>query len=121
MVKQRNVKRSSSGKLRIAIQGERGSFSHQAALEMVPGCTVVPCSSSVDVFDAIESKGSGAPHAAVIPIENSLAGSVAEHFDLLLARPVFVSAEFRLRIVHNLIAVPGVKLRNLKRVYSHPV
>jgi prephenate dehydratase len=115
------MRKHSSGKLRIAIQGERGSFSHQAALEMVPGCAVLPCSSSADVFDALESKASRAADAAVIPIENSLAGSVAEHFDLLLSRSVFVSAEFRLRIVHNLIAAPGVKLRSVKRVYSHPV
>ena len=58
---------------------------------------------------------------AVIPIENSLAGSVAEHFDLLLAREVFIQREFRLRIVHNLIAAPGVKKADLRRAYSHPV
>ena len=51
----------------------------------------------------------GSVAAAVIPIENSLAGSVTEHFDLLLARQVFIEQEFRLRIVHNLIALPGVK------------
>src|SRR5439155_16619146 len=54
-------------------------------------------------------------------IENSLAGSVADHFDLLLARKVFVQREFRLRICHNLIAAPGVKLKDLRRVLSHPV
>jgi prephenate dehydratase len=60
-------------------------------------------------------------NGAVIPIENSLAGSVAEHFDLLLGRDVHIVREFRLRIVHNLIAPPGVKLRDLRRVFSHPV
>ena len=59
--------------------------------------------------------------AAVIPIENSLAGSVTEHFDLLLARQVFIEKEFLLRIVHNLIAPPGVKRGDLRRAYSHPV
>jgi prephenate dehydratase len=59
--------------------------------------------------------------AAVIPIENSLAGSVAEHFDLLLARNVSIQREYRLRIVHNLIAAPGVKMGDIRRVYSHPV
>jgi prephenate dehydratase len=58
---------------------------------------------------------------AVIPIENSLAGSVAEHFDLLLSRDVHIVREFRLRIVHNLIAVPGTKLVEVRRVFSHPV
>jgi prephenate dehydratase len=57
----------------------------------------------------------------VIPIENSLAGSVAEHFDLLLSRDVHIVREFRLRIVHNLIALPGAKLGDVRRVFSHPV
>jgi len=70
------------------------------------------------VFDRVERKS---VTAAVIPIENSLAGSVAEHFDLLLARDVFVQREFELRIIHNLIVLPGVKERDLARVYSHPV
>jgi prephenate dehydratase len=103
---------------RVAIQGERGSFSHQAALAMLPGCAVLACSSSADVFEALKR---GKVPAAVIPIENTLAGSVAEHFDLLLAHKVFVQREFRLRIEHNLIAAPGVRLRDVRRAYSHPV
>lgn len=103
---------------RVAIQGELGAFSHEAAERMQPGCRVVPCARSLEVFDRLDSRS---VDVAVIPIENSLAGSVLEHFDLLLARDVFVQREFRLRIVHNLIAVPGVKLADLRRVYSHPV
>lgn len=109
---------SKSKKIRIAIQGEVGSFSHEAARQMVPGCEIVACARSVEVFDRIQ-RGSAA--AAVIPIENSLAGSVTEHFDLLLARKVFIEQEFRLRIVHNLIAAEGVRLGDLRRAYSHPV
>jgi prephenate dehydratase len=105
-------------KLRVAIQGERGSFSHAAALKMLPGCEVLACSSSADVFAALVA---GKVPAAVIPIENTLAGSVAEHFDLLLAHEVFVQREFRHRIEHNLMAAPGVKLADLRRAYSHPV
>jgi prephenate dehydratase len=104
--------------MRIAIQGEAGSFSHEAARRMVPGCAIVPCARSVEVFDRV---GRGSVDAAVIPIENSLAGSVSEHFDLLLSRKIFIEREFRLRIVHNLIAVPGVRREDLRRVYSHPV
>ena len=104
--------------MKIAIQGEAGSFSHEAAGRMVPGCTVVSCARSLEVFDRLQN---GSVGAAVIPIENSLAGSVAEHFDLLLACDVFVQREFRLRIVHNLIAMPGVKLGDLRQVLSHPV
>src|SRR2546428_10859962 len=104
--------------MKIAIQGEAGSFSHEAARRMAPGCTIVPCARSAEVFDRV---GRGSVDAAVIPIENSLAGSVTEHFDLLLARKVFIEREFRLRIVHNLIVLPGVKREDLRRVYSHPV
>jgi prephenate dehydratase len=104
--------------MKVAIQGEAGSFSHEAARRMVPGCTIVPCARSAEVFDRLER---GSVPVAVIPIENSLAGSVTEHFDLLLARNVFIQAEFQLRIIHNLIAAPGVRLRDLRKAYSHPV
>ena len=103
---------------RIAIQGEAGSFSEEAAHRLLPGCSVVPCARSAEVFDRVER---GSVAAAVIPIENSLAGSVTEHFDLLLARKVFIERELRLRIVHNLIAPPGVKRADLRRAFSHPV
>jgi prephenate dehydratase len=104
--------------VKVAIQGELGSFSHEASRKMLPGATVVPCARSAEVFDRVES---GAVQAAVIPIENSLAGSVAEHFDLLLTRDVFIHREFYLRIRHNLIAMPGVKLDAVRQVFSHPV
>ena len=104
--------------MKIAIQGELGSFSHEAATHLVRGCTIVPCAKSVEVFDLLDR---GSVQAAAIPIENSLAGSVGEHFDLLLARRVFIQREFRLRIVHNLIGPPGVKKRDIATVYSHPV
>jgi len=104
--------------MKIAIQGELGSFSHEAAEAMLPQAKVVPCARSLDVFDRVKR---GTVDGAVIPIENSLAGSVAEHFDLLLGRDVHIVREFRLRIVHNLIALPGTKLGDVRRVFSHPV
>jgi prephenate dehydratase len=104
--------------MKVAIQGERGSFSHEAAERMAPRCSVVPCARSAEVFDRVER---GSVGAAVIPIENTLAGTVAEHADLLVSRDVYIQAEFLLRIVHNVIAVPGVRLASLKRVLSHPV
>ena len=104
--------------MKIAIQGERGSFSHMAAEKMVRGCEVVPCALSVEVFDALQR---GRAAAAVIPIENTLAGPVTEHYDLLFSRRVVIHREYRLRIVHNLIAAPGVKMANVKRAFSHPV
>lgn len=104
--------------MKIAIQGEAGSFSHEAAQRMLPGCNVVSCARSVEVFDRVKN---GSVNGAVIPIENSLAGTVAEHADLLLERDVFIQREFFLRIRHNVIAAPGVRLRDLNRAYSHPV
>jgi len=104
--------------MKIAIQGELGSFSHEAAERMLPRCTVVPCARSAEVFERVERESVA---AAVIPIENTLAGTVAEHADLLLAREVFIQAEHLLRIVHNVIAMPGVRLGSLRRVLSHPV
>jgi prephenate dehydratase len=112
------VARKKTAAPRVAIQGELGAFSQEAAERMQPGCRVVPCARSLEVFDRLDNHS---VDLAVIPIENSLAGSVLEHFDLLLAREVFVQREFRLRIMHNLIAVPGVKLADIRRVYSHPV
>lgn len=104
--------------MKVAIQGERGAFSHEAAEKMLPRCKVVPCARSVEVFDRVEA---GSVDAAVIPIENTLAGTVAEHADLLVVRSVFIQAEYLLRIVHNVIAAPGVKIASLRRVLSHPV
>lgn len=102
--------------MKVAIQGELGSFSHEAAMQMAPGAEIVPCPFSVDVFDQV-----AAGAIAVIPIENSLAGSVAEHFDLLFAREVRIDAEFLLRIRHNLIGIRGSNLKMVRRAYSHPV
>ena len=104
--------------MKIAIQGEPGSFSHEAAMKLVPDGEIVPCPLSAEVFAAVES---GAADAAVIPIENSLAGSVAEHFDLLLTHNVLVVRETLLRIRHNLIGLASVAIEEIERVLSHPV
>ena len=85
---------------------------------MLPGAVVVACPQSGDVFDSLRRRR---VDAAIIPIENTLAGPVSEHLDLLLEYEVFIQREFRLRIEHNLIALPGVKLVRLRRVLSHPV
>lgn len=104
--------------MRIAIQGELGSFSHEAATMFLKGSVVVPCATSYEVFERLRSRRVG---AALIPIENSLAGPVAQHLDLLLEHDVWVEREFRLRIRHNLIGAPGTRLRDVRRVLSHPV
>jgi prephenate dehydratase len=112
------IREKSGDGMKIAIQGEPGSFSHEAAMKLVDDATIVPCSLSADVFAALAE---GAVDASVIPIENSLAGSVSEHFDLLLAHDVAVQRETLLRIRHNLIAISGTTIGDIDRVFSHPV
>lgn len=103
----------------VAIQGELGSNSHIAARQMLgAGVKVLPCRFSADVVKAVVSR---AAEAAVLPIENSLHGSVAEHYDLLLNSPLRIEAESLLRIEHNVIAAPGVRVEDLTELLSHPV
>ncbi len=89
-----------------------------AALALVPDCEVLPCTASADVFTALlECRA----ECVVLPIENTLHGSVAEHYDLLLTNPVRIDAEGLLQIRHNLIAAPGVEVSAIHTVLSHPV
>jgi prephenate dehydratase len=108
--------------IKIAIQGEPGSFSHEAATklagEMQEEPRIVPFSLSAEAFGALVR---GEVDSAVIPIENSLAGSVTEHFDLMLTNDVSIVRETLLRIRHNLIAISGASLNQIDRVFSHPV
>lgn len=105
--------------MKVAFQGERGAFSEEAAHRFVPGdITLVPCGSFAEVFRRLAS---GEVDRAVVPMENSLAGSVHENFDLLRSRRLAIVAETQLRIVLHLVAPPGVRLENLRRVFSHPV
>lgn len=115
---QNSLSREQGTGMKIAIQGEPGSFSHEAAMKLVADAVIVPFSLSADVFAAVDD---GSVDAAVIPIENSLAGSVLEHFDLLLTHDVKVERETLLRIRHNLIAISGVATEEIDRVFSHPV
>jgi prephenate dehydratase len=112
--------------LKIAIQGELGSNSHMATVEMLgnpdgleqDGLEIIACTVSAQVLAKVVA---GEVDGAVLPIENSLHGSVAEHYDLLLELPVRIERESLLRIRHNVTAMPGVKLEEVRRVMSHPV
>ena len=109
--------------VKVAIQGELGSNSHMAAQAMFGDAQaeeleIVACATSAEVFEQVVS---GSVDGAVLPIENSLHGSVAEHYDLLLAKPVRIARESLLRVRHNLIVRPGVAPADVKRVMSHPV
>src|SRR6202045_3246420 len=82
------------------------------------GLEIIACTVSAQVLAKVVA---GEVDCAVLPIENSLHGSVAEHYDLLLELPVQIERESLLRIRHNMIGMPGVKLEEVRRVMSHPV
>ena len=103
----------------VAFQGERGAFSQEAVYQLFGRkAEVLACPTFESVFHALTR---GKVDAAVLPIENTLAGSVHENYDHLLRFDVRIAAETNVRIVHNLIAPPGVRMRDIRRVYSHPV
>ncbi|HEY3744452.1 MAG TPA: prephenate dehydratase [Bryobacteraceae bacterium] len=109
----------SKSKERIAFQGERGAFSEEAVHRLLGDDAVaVPCPWFDAVFKSLEQ---GEVTGAVIPIENTLHGSVHENYDHLLHFELPIVGETNVRIVHNLIAAPGVRFNQVKRVYSHPV
>ncbi len=102
-----------------AFQGERGAFSQEAARRLLGDrVEVLACQKFEDVFRRLERKEAT---AAVIPIENTLAGSVHENYDHLLHFNFVICGETNVRINHNLIAPPGVRSRDIRRVFSHPV
>ena len=106
-------------KRRVSFQGECGAFSQVAAGQLAGADFVpVPLPTFRQVF---ESVANGKCNAAVIPIENTLHGSIHENYDHLLRFDLSIRGETFVRIVHNLIAPPGVRFSQIRRVYSHPV
>jgi prephenate dehydratase len=102
-----------------SFQGELGAFSQQAIRQLLgPDAQPAPHQRFIEAFQALRDKK---VNAAVIPIENTLHGSVHENYDHLLNFDLPIAAETSVRIVHNLIACPGVPFSKIKRVYSHPV
>ncbi len=101
--------------VRVAFQGERGAYSEMAALQYFPKARPAPKKSFQDVFDAAES---GDADCAVVPVENSIEGSVNEIYDLLLQTKMIVIGEVYQRVRHCLIANRGAK--KIKYVHSHP-
>jgi prephenate dehydratase len=106
-------------KIRASFQGELGAFS-QVALRNLLGeqAIPVPCERFEQVFRTLSE---GEVDAAIVPIENTLHGSIHENYDHLLRFELPIHGETSVRIVHNLIAPPGVKWGQVRRVYSHPV
>ncbi|HLX11718.1 MAG TPA: prephenate dehydratase [Bacteroidota bacterium] len=102
----------------IAYQGEPGAFSEEAAaIYFGKSIRTTPCKSFTDVFRGVERKRCD---FGIIPIENSLFGSIHENYDLLQRHSLFITGEVKLRVVHSLLANKGVTLKNVRYIYSHP-
>jgi len=105
--------------VKVAFQGESGAFSENALLRYFPdNVRSVPLQEFRDVFDSVLA---GKSHYGIIPIENTLTGSIHQNYDLLLQYPdIRIVGEKTIRIIHNLIGLPETDLKDIQRVYSHP-
>jgi prephenate dehydratase len=111
----------SSGSVKVSYQGVPGAYSEKAANELLKACSsdllCVPHESFEDAFLAVDNKLSD---YAIVPIENSLGGSIHKNFDLLLRYNLHIIAEHDFRVEHALLALPGVRKEEINRVLSHP-
>lgn len=105
-----------SDTIRIACFGAPGSYASIAAKSMFPNCETVYCSPFKDVFEAVKSSS---VDFGVIPIENSSAGSVTAVYDLMLGYNLYIAAAADIKIDHCLAAVPGTKISDVTKIYSH--
>lgn len=103
----------------VAFQGERGAFSELALRRSFDeSIKVLPCHTFAETFDAVSS---GKASYAVVPVENTLGGTIYDNLDLIAMHPeITVVGEQQVRVVHNLIGLPGTDLSDIKKVYSHP-
>lgn len=108
---------SDGSRLRVAYQGVRGAYSESAAEKAYPNCEAVPCEQFDTAFEAVER---WLVDRAVLPIENSLGGSIHRNYDLLLRHRLHIVGEVKFAVRHCLLANHGVKVEDLKRVLSHP-
>ncbi|MDC7247966.1 MAG: prephenate dehydratase domain-containing protein, partial [Sphaerochaetaceae bacterium] len=108
-----------SGEMTVAFQGEEGAFSERAVYQIFDQETkVLPCRSFAAAFEAVHSKQA---RYGVLPVENTLGGTINEVLDLLNSYPdLTVVGEKQIRIKHNLIGLPDSKIEDIRKVYSHP-
>ena len=115
------VSRNFQGKLsegmRVAFSGVEGAFASIAAGKIFEKCVRVPYPDFKSAYKAVVN---GDCDCAVLPIENSTAGEVGQVMDMMFSGPLFVSGIYDLSVVHNLMAVPGTKIDDIKEVISHP-
>lgn len=101
----------------VAFQGEPGAYSEAAAVKYAPGTAVLPCPSFEAVFSAVAD---GRATHGILPMENSIGGSIHRNYDLLVDHVLPIVGEVELRVDHCLLALPGTTLADVKVVYSHP-
>jgi prephenate dehydratase len=103
--------------MRIAFQGEPGAYSEAAALRFSDHADLLPCESFEDVFASVAA---GKATHGILPVENSIGGSIHRNYDLLLEHDLPIVGEVTVPITHNLMALPGTALSDVKRILSHP-
>jgi prephenate dehydratase len=103
--------------VRIAFQGEPGAYSEAAALRFSDHADLVPCETFDDVFARVAS---GKVTHGIVPVENSIGGSIHRNYDLLIEHDLPIVGEVELTISHYLLALPGTALEAVRRIYSHP-
>jgi len=103
--------------VRIAFQGESGAYSEAAAIRFSDHADLLPCESFDDVFTAVAT---GKATHGILPVENSIGGSIHRNYDLLLEHDLPIVGEVVLDITHNLLVLPGTTMEQVKKIYSHP-
>src|SRR2546426_6625594 len=103
--------------MRIAYRAERGASGEAGARRVTADADLVACRSFEEVFTAVSAGPAG---YGVLPIENSIGGSIHRNYDLLLEHHLPIVGEVELPVVHYLLALPGSSIADLRRVYSHP-
>ena len=105
-----------NSKLKVAFQGEKGAYSHLACLEVFPDTEAIACSTFEEVFQLAKDNSE---YKIVIPIENSLAGRVADIHYLIPKYKLQIHAEHFQKVTHNLLGIEGSKIKDIKTVRSH--
>jgi 3-deoxy-7-phosphoheptulonate synthase len=111
-------RRNGSARHRAAFMGRIGTFSHKACLQYFgEAADAVPLPTFQTIFEAVKSDG---VDFGIVPLENSLSGSIHENYDLLREYDLRIIGEIKIRIMHHLLAKPGTELSVVRRVLSHP-
>ena len=103
--------------MRIAYQGEPGAYSEAAALHFSDHADLIACEAFDDVFTAVAT---GRATHGILPVENSIGGSIHRNYDLLMEHDLPIVGEVELPIRHHLLALPGTAIDQVQRIYSHP-